>query len=585
MTRWFIASVLLISSAVSLTGQVQTPPKVQAPPKIEEKAVAEKLAKQVLLADQILADAQGLRLGENRAFVYARVGGMIWKTDKKTAQDIFQRSVGEMGNAQMLAEAEETRKSNQQDLRLMMTIRPGVLSAIGAFDAEFALESLYRTRTASIQRALAQSAEPQTPISDLSGMMSAVAQSELNLEQRLLRLAADQNPERAIKLLQDSLKKGLSNETLSLLQRLFVKEPELANSLAAETLDKLNAASFSTSPADQVFVNLSTSILNEFIRVKKPGAKDLKFEDMPIRSLANKLITYFIGQDPRYSMGRIPSMLKIAEKLAPGMVAALKKLEKSSTPPGAPNSDVQKLMQANLPAAQMIAEAKKLSADTRAPVIQQAANKMSQAGEINAAMELLNANFSGTALNNAVNSLNWWYAAHLMNQGKWAEAERMIDDFPESNKRAALMTLATRAFAKDAVENKTYALSVLSKVRAMLPDRPSDQTELAQFMQLTSAFAGIEVDEAFNCFDPIVPQLNELVDANAVVQGFQGNSMVRSGEFVLVNGGYFGFQFDQNVLRMLAKSDFDRTIKLIDSFTRREMRISLKMQLAETGLN
>ncbi|MGE3467441.1 MAG: hypothetical protein AB7J13_10965, partial [Pyrinomonadaceae bacterium] len=44
-------------------------------------------------------------------------------------------------------------------------------------------------------------------------------------------------------------------------------------------------------------------------------------------------------------------------------------------------------------------------------------------------------------------------------------------------------------------------------------------------------------------------------------------------------------EFDRALIAAFAKADFDRTVKLIDAFTRREMRISLKMQLAETGLN
>lgn len=591
MTRWFISIVLLLSFSISLTGQ--TVPQPQPRPKVDENKAAEKLAKQVLIADQILADAQGLRLGENRAFVYAKVGGLIWKSDKKTAQDLFQRTIGELANVQMLAEAEEAKRSNQQDIRLIQTIRPNILTAIGSFDAELALEGLYRTRTSSIQKALAQMSEvtPAGKISDLTGGSSQLARAEFNLEQRLIRLAAEQNPERAAKLLQDSIRKGLSNETLALLKRLFQKDPEAANSLAGDTMDKLLGASFSTDPSDQGAIGLAYSILNDSLRVRKPGAKELVFEEMELRSLANKMIGYAMsaGQNLRFSGVGVPSLIKIAEKFSPGSVAALKKLEKSNQPPGmspmVPNADSRRLLEANMTASQLIAEAKKIPAESRAPVYQSAANKMAQSGDLSGALEVLNANFSGRSLENAINSANMAYVGHLMNQGKWVEAERLIEEFPENNKRFGLINLATKSFAKDPAENKSYALSVLAKVRAMLADKPSDQTELQHFMQLTSAYAGIEVDEAFNCFEPIIPQLNELADANAIVQGFQNGMNVRSGEFMLVNGGFYGFQFDQSVIRTLAKADLVRTLKLIDGFSRREMRISLKIQLAENGLN
>lgn len=596
MKRCLFALAFVIIFSVSQ--YAQTVPLRPAPhpapvPKVDPAKEAEKLAKQATLAEQVLADAQGLRLGENRAFVFAKAGAVVWKSDKKAAQEMFQRSVNELGTAQMNAEAEETRKANfQSDLRLIQMVRPTVLSTIGERDAEFALDAMYRTRTASIQKAIVFAAEAATTtrISDLNGMSLQLARTELNLEQRLMRLAAEQNPERAVKLLQDTIRKGLSYETLSLLKRLYVKEPELATSLAAEVLDKLQSSTFTSEPANLTAVWLAFAILNDTLRVPKPNVKELRFEETGLRSLAGKLINQAMSPDrnARYNSGMFPQLIKIAEKYSPLSVASLKKLEKANMPPGynaLPASDARRLAEANMTAPQLIAEARKLPVESRTPLYQNAANKMSQTGDYNGALELLNANFSGQALEQSVNSLNWYYAAHLMNQAKWAEAERLIDQFPESNRRSALITLATRAFAKDPVENKAYALSVLSKLRGLILDRPSDQTEMSQLMQLAATYAGIEPDEAFNTFDPIMPMLNELADANAVVQGFQNHGNVKMGEFVIINGGHWGFQFDPNLLRSLAKADFDRTTRLIDRLTRREMRIALKLQLAENGLN
>lgn len=586
-----LAFVLIISvSQYAQTVSSRPAPLPVSPPKIDPAKEAEKLAKQVTLAEQALADAQGLRLGENRAFVFAKAGALVWKNDKKAAQEMFQRSVNELGTAQMNAEAEETRKTNQIDLRIIQIVRPAILGTIGERDAEFALDAMYRTRTASIQKALSIAAESATTtrISDLNGVSIHLARSELNLEQRLMRLAAEQNPERAVKLLQDTIRKGLSFETLALLKRLYVIEPELATSLAAEVLDKLQSASFTPDPANPSAVWLAFAILNDSLRIPNPKIKEIRFDEATLRSLAGKLINQAMSADrnARYNAGMFPQLIKIAEKYSPLSVAALKKLEKANMPPGfnaMQDTDARRL--ANMTAPQLLAEAKKLPVESRSPIYQNAANKMSQSGDYNGALGLLNANFSGQALEHAVNGLNWYYSAHLMNQAKWSEAEQLIDQFPESNKRSALITLATRAFAKDPVENKTYALSMLSKIRGMMSDMPSNQTEMSQLMQLSATYAGIEPDEAFNTFDPVMPMLNELADANAIVQTFQNHGSVKMGEFVIMHGGNWGFQFDANLLRSLAKADFERTTKLLDRFTRREMRIALKLQLAEHGLN
>lgn len=552
-------------------------------------ANADKLAKKTELIEQILSDAPGFRLGENRSYAFARAGAAICKSDIKTAQSLFQRSINDLQNAQMLVDTEDKSGAGRLEWQINRIARPNILTVIGGCDAEFALDSLFRTRTMSIQNAIAQSSEPTSKIDDPNRANSQVAQTELNLEQRLTRLAADQNPELALKLLQDSIKKGLSPETLNSLRKLFEKDPESANSLAADAMSRLLSANFSSDADDRGEVNLANAILNDQMRVRKPGTKDLKFDDSQLRSLASKYIAFSISEVSRRPGTNFTSLVRIAEKFAPGSVAALKKLERERTPASLrnvmPNSDTRRVMESNMTAPQILAEARRMPADSRGPLYQNAANKMASSGDLDGAMALLNANFTGRALDNAVNSLNWWYAGVLMNQGKFSEAEALIDQFPESNRRTALMNLAAKAYAKDKVGNKEYAIGVLNKARTLMPDRPVDQTTLGQFVQLTIAFAEVDTDEAFNTFQPVIAQINELSDANAVVSGFQGTGLVRNGEFILPASPNFGFQIEPNLLRTLAKADFDRTVKLLDGLTRREVRTYFRFQLVESGLN
>jgi hypothetical protein len=72
-----------------------------------------------------------------------------------------------------------------------------------------------------------------------------------------------------------------------------------------------------------------------------------------------------------------------------------------------------------------------------------------------------------------------------------------------------------------------------------------------------------------------------LIQAFAVVQGFQGGQL-RQGEYQLSSGMNFGIYVDPTMFRNLAVSDFDRTNAIIDSFTRAELKISLRMFLAES---
>ena len=62
---------------------------------------------------------------------------------------------------------------------------------------------------------------------------------ELDLEQRFALLAADSDPDKAIKLIKDSLARGISWNVLPLLQKLNKKDEKKAAELAAEVIGKI----------------------------------------------------------------------------------------------------------------------------------------------------------------------------------------------------------------------------------------------------------------------------------------------------------------------------------------------------------
>ena len=138
-------------------------------------------------------------------------------------------------------------------------------------------------------------------------------------------------------------------------------------------------------------------------------------------------------------------------------------------------------------------------------------------------------------------------------------------------------------YQKDPVENKTYASAVLGKLRASLPEKPENSGEMGFMTQLVNSFINIDATEAFRIYEQLIPQMNELSDASAVLSPFQGNNNVRSGEFVISQGNGFGFYgADQSVVTSLAAKDPDHAARLTDMFSRREMRIAIKLQMAES---
>ncbi|HEX8636776.1 MAG TPA: hypothetical protein VF692_01840, partial [Pyrinomonadaceae bacterium] len=441
-----------------------------------------------VLIEQIFADAPNLKLGENRALVYAQVGNMVWQSDEKRARALFQNAVTELINAQMLAEADKKNNGYQNDLLMGQTTRPHILRVIAARDAELALEYLYKTRPVLVAKAFAMSGGKPSKISNIANNYDYLVQNETNLEQGFVRLAADQSPERAAKMLKESLKKGFSGETLNLLKKLNEKDAATAGELADELVRKLISLKFDAqNSSNYQNFNVATMFLTEFTRQRSDGEKTLKFDDGQMRALTEKLIAAALQPNDRYGYFNHYSLIPIAEKLAPSSVERLKQAQRNGIRRGVDfgyDPEIGKLLNGETTAEQMLGEAKKFPVHQRGQIYQTAANKLAQAGDINRATEILNDNFDDDALEDALRNLNWQYSYNLTNSGKFAEAEQLIDSLPESTRLGALVNLANAIYQKNPQENKSYAVAVLGKARSLITERPEDSQEMSNLMQI-----------------------------------------------------------------------------------------------------
>lgn len=571
---------LVLFSAFSVFAQEPTPDRDA------EKLKAERRAK---LIDAIMADAAQLRLSENRALVAAKLGAAIWKTDAKRGNELFGNAVGELIAAQNIAEENKNPNHQYHDLLYSQSLRPMILNTIAAADAELALESLYRTRPSAVQKALA-TGNTGDKINNSSQNYPYLAQQEVNLEQRLMRMIAEQKPERSLAFLKESVKKHLSGETLSMLRKIWEKDPAAGNELANDVADRLVSRPFfgSNNQANYELIQLSNTILNEYMRQRSPEERYINFDESRMRSLAGKLIAAYTERGG--AMGYIPlqQLEPIAKRFSPGSYAQLKKAAENTQGfghrgRGYGDPEYTKLMESNPTAETLIAEAKKFPVETRRSIYSNAANMLSGAGQYERAVALLNDNFEDDALENAISGLNWSYAHSLINRGEYNAAEALILQFNDSNRISALTSLATNIYNKDPQENKARANGILQHARSFLPDRPETNNELSQLIQLINTMAIIEPSEGFRNFEPVIDQLNQLTEAWAVVNAFQGGN-IRQGEYSMSGGSNFGIHIDSGIVNTFAQKDFVRTMNLIGSFSRRELRILMLISLLESGV-
>ena len=550
---------------------------------------AEKQRKLDVLVSQINDDAADLKLTENRAFVYAKLGGIACRRDAAAGRALFEKAVAELVAAQ--SEAESSRKSSRQqyDQFVNQNIRPRILHLIASYDAELALDALIRTRPAIVAEALRfQPAKNQKISSYSNGNYSYVADNERNLEQTFTRMAAEQKPERAAKLIKDALKKNITNETLNLLKKLHEKDPTAANSFANEIADRLIRGKFETAAGqpDNTSINVAMGFVSDYIRERQPNEKSIEFDAGQMRVLADRLIAFYLDKGQNYGYYNV-QIVTIAQKLAPASVAELKQIRpnyRNGFDTYSYDPDVQKVMQSDATVEQLLALTQKIPANMHSMIYDRAARKIAQSGDTAAARSFVEDHFDGDMLENELQQLDWQEANNLQSAGRFDEAERIIDQMPDAARIGALVNLANYAYNQDVVKNATYAAAVIGKARQAIGERAENQTEMSNLLQIVAAYSRIEPRYACAEMETIVPQINEITNAAVTMQQYQGGGNTRQGEAVIVNGFNFGVYFDFSALPTLAKLDLERTLNIINTFARPETRILLRLQLAESGL-
>lgn len=579
--RLILTGFITVLSAVAAVAQ--------APANDEAAAKAEFIKN---LGAEVAAEVAQLRLPENRALMNARLGSIVWKNDRETASRYFYNAVSELLAAQAIAEESRNRAGPQfNDLLNSQSIRPQILGMIGARDASFALEALYQTRPSNVAKAVAD------PVSGSGrslngGSTSYLALGEFNLEQKLLRMAAEQSPEKAAAILRAAIDQRLTGETLNMLKKIAENDPDEANALAGKVAGKLLKSDMRIgSQFNYEEVGIATSLLTECMAAAaSPSQKHIKIGDNEARDLAEKVIALYT--DNAGSIGFVP--LSVLEPIAKRFVpAAYPKLAKAASSlsgrfgggfrPVAVNEEYTKFMNSGASADEMIAAAPKFAPQLRHSIFQSASGKLAQAGRYDEALALLNSNFTGDELDSAVNMLNWSYANSLTSKGEYAQAEAVIAQMPEQNRVSALGSYALTLFNKDPKELRDKAASILRQARGLLPAHVETNTDVSQLMQLIACMATVSPEDAFREIDQLATDLAPLFEAWAIVNGFQGNS-VRQGEFLMSNGLNFGIYIDQSIFRNLAKTDPERTMRSISAFGRRELRTLMKMQLLESGI-
>ena len=560
----------------------------------KQKKAKELDEKVVQMLEQIVADAPTLRLAHNRAVVYAVAGDLYWKFDEKRAREIFRSCTGEI----LAANAEWERDNKISDnpfgnLFTFSTLRSEVLPLVAKHDGELALDMLLQTRPASLAEAIAKASAPNAKSDDYSFSRDRqLVRMELDLEQRFALLAADTDPDKAIKLIKDSLARGISYNVLMLLQKLYKKDEKKASDLAGDVVGKVLDTDLTKKSED---LNAVIGFLQSSTRTSPAGnnpAKEFRFTDSQIKDLANKLASTFL--QPGTSTAMLMAMTRIMpalEKIIPERVAMLK-MKQADALKNLPTEykrmqDSQKLWDPNTPPEDIIAQFPKMNDLEKANAYSTLPFKISQIDDEARAKKLISAIPDEKTRDRASDIYESAKIGKASRDGRLEDARRLIGNIGQKKVQVQrLVALAVDFHNRGGDKNVDAAQSLMKDAKSLVNEFPEDGEELADLLEVIRGFAVVDPPEGFRLFEPIVDQINDVVQATAVLSKYdKRNLSFRKGELVFKVSS---FQGDSVILfrcisqmQMLGKADLEKMSLLSDRFIRPDARIITKLYVAQ----
>lgn len=597
-TRRLLSVLFILSLTVSTFPQTAPTESQTTESKEEKEKLKKKLEEQALhMIDQAIGDAGGLKLAQNRALVFAIAGDLYWRFDEKRARSLFRDAANEILTANADAEKEK-KESDDPYLNLVEFggIRHQILPLVAARDADLALEILLQTRPAKVSEAMAKAAQP-TNKQDGGGMFNFNPDQfrvteEIALEQRFAVLAAEQNPDKAIKLIKDSLSKGISYNVLQLLQKIHKKDEKKAASLADDVIKKIIETDLTKKREDYQAAMRFLQYATNPNAPKDPKDKTFKFTDSQVKDLANKIADTL--SQPSNSLEMTMAMMQtipMLEKIVPDRAALLKQKQteamKNLPPEIKRLQQQQKLWNPNSTPEEILAELPKFNEFEKTQAFQSLVYKIGQIDDEARAKKLIEQIPDEKTRERASEQFESARINRTAKDGKLEDAKKLIGNLSKKKTQIQkLVALAMEYHGKNTEKDRETAAALMRDAKALINEYPEDEDEINDLMEVVKGYAVIEPALAFRMFDPIVDQINDFVQASAILSKYnKRNRNFKKGELVMqmFGGGWDNLLIYRYItqMQMLGKADLTKMSSLADKFQRPDARTIVKLYVAQ----
>jgi hypothetical protein len=621
ITALFVSS-LVLACAVFAAAQESTAPSATAQqtpdPQRQQEEKLKLESKAAALLEQVVSEAQGLKLPENRIRVQIAAGDMLWDKSAARARGLFSDAGAIL--SQMMLDVDRT---DRNDLQTVNQLRQELVLTAGRHDAELGYQLL-------------RSTQQQTPATNvLNGRRLPDQQN--NLEQNLLATIAATDPKVAYQKAAESLDKGeYPTSLVRVLAQLQSKDQEAFKKLSEKALsrlgsDNLVASREATSLALSLLrpgpraASTSTATSTDANDSKSPTNTNQVLSETAYHDLMDNAITAALsvtslapgGNNPRARGGGggrvvraivpnpqnppdeaqtrqnnartllsgMQTMLQQIDQYLPERASAVRQKLTDLGMGNNSNAAIGNQMRAAMQ--QGTSDSLAAAATTAPPQIQsylyrEAAQKAIDEGNPDRALQIANDHLDETGRNSIMQAVDFKRMATTASPEKLDEIKRKLAALPSDSDRVKYLIDLSTATQKD---NPKLALRFLDDARNLVNKRAANYKDLEDQIKVADAYVPLDPKKSFELLESGIGQLNELLSAAAVLNGFEVE-IFKEGELSLKgDSDLIGmvWRYGQE-LASLAKVDFEHARMTADRFQLAEPRLNAKLSIVQSIL-
>lgn len=598
-------------------GQGETPPESaiaeQQPLSKEQEQEKLKLEnKAVTLLEQVVSEAQALKLPENRVRVQIAAGDMLWARDQARARGLFSDAGAAI--AQMTW---QTDRGDRDEAETRARLRRELVLTAARHDADLAFQLLSSTRP----RARANNAANDTRFD---------TGSDTSLDQSLLSMIASSDPKMAYRKAIESLDGGEYPAGVgSVLRQLHSKDKEAFEKLSKKLLSKLTSDNLIASEeAGNLAVDLlrlgpirSTNASASNASGQNQALGESAYHDLMdatitaaltagpnITPRAQEAIAFMTrdgimvsSNNPRAGFSLQPisatqpnderqnntrKLLMELQQLLPQIDQYLpdraQAMRQKLTELGIDNNQITAIDLDQGTSESLMTAARLAPPQIQSQIYKQAAQKAIDEGNTDRALQIGTDHLDESGRNTITQAIELKKTVMDASPDKLAKIRQKLAALPSDSARVRTLIDLAIATKKD---NPKLALTFLDDARNIVSKRASNYQDFEDQLKVAEALAALDLKRSFDVLELGIPQLNEILAAAAVVNGFEAE-VFREGELPLQGGSELGNMVARYgwELGSLAKLDFDHARMTADKFQLPESRLLAKLLIAQRVL-